>query len=230
MIPPWRQANAGSARCGRSCTPGSRPLRRACSRSAAGTDGRVRPGASAERLRGRRDRPRRARRDRLPAHRLRALRAAAARRRDRRQPLAAPRARHRRRARPGAAALRPGGAIVVLEWAWERFDEPTARWCFARLDPPRTGGRLAAAASRRVAGLGRGVARVLPGLGERSTACSRSDRILAGLDARFERTLCDYAPYFFADLADGLRAGRAGGDRRRRDPRDRHPLRRQLRR
>ena len=76
---------------------------------------------------------------RLRAHRLRALRAAAARRRDRRQPLAPPRERHRRRTRPRAAALRPGGAIVVAEWAWERFDEPTARWCFARLDPPADG-------------------------------------------------------------------------------------------
>lgn len=39
-----------------------------------------------------------------------------------------------------AAVLVPGGSVVVVEWAWERFDEPTARWCFARLgaasDPP----------------------------------------------------------------------------------------------
>jgi hypothetical protein len=31
------------------------------------------------------------------------------------------------------AVLVPGGAVVVVEWAWERFDEATARWCFARL-------------------------------------------------------------------------------------------------
>lgn len=31
------------------------------------------------------------------------------------------------------AALRPGGTLLVVEWAWERFDEPTARWCFAHL-------------------------------------------------------------------------------------------------
>jgi SAM-dependent methyltransferase len=31
------------------------------------------------------------------------------------------------------ATLRPGGTLIVLEWAWERFDEPTARWCFAHL-------------------------------------------------------------------------------------------------
>lgn len=26
--------------------------------------------------------------------------------------------------------------VLVVEWAWERFDEATARWCFARLAPP----------------------------------------------------------------------------------------------
>ena len=31
-----------------------------------------------------------------------------------------------------SAALRPGGALVVAEWAWEHFDGDTARWCFAR--------------------------------------------------------------------------------------------------
>ena len=34
------------------------------------------------------------------------------------------------------AALVPGGPMVVVEWARERFDEPTARWCFDRLPPP----------------------------------------------------------------------------------------------
>ena len=33
------------------------------------------------------------------------------------------------------AALVPRGVLVVVEWAWERFDEPSARWCFARLAP-----------------------------------------------------------------------------------------------
>ena len=31
------------------------------------------------------------------------------------------------------AALMPGGQVVIVEWARERFDEATARWCFARL-------------------------------------------------------------------------------------------------
>jgi SAM-dependent methyltransferase len=31
-----------------------------------------------------------------------------------------------------AGALRPGGTVVVIEWGWETFDEPTARWCFGQ--------------------------------------------------------------------------------------------------
>src|SRR5205823_4556349 len=31
--------------------------------------------------------------------------------------------------------LAPGGTIIVIEWAWERFDDATARWCFDRLEP-----------------------------------------------------------------------------------------------
>jgi SAM-dependent methyltransferase len=34
-----------------------------------------------------------------------------------------------------AEMLAPGGTAVVLEWAWERFDEATAEWCFERLPP-----------------------------------------------------------------------------------------------
>jgi SAM-dependent methyltransferase len=33
-------------------------------------------------------------------------------------------------------ALVPGGRAVIVEWARERFDEATARWCFARLPGP----------------------------------------------------------------------------------------------
>lgn len=34
-----------------------------------------------------------------------------------------------------AAVLRPGGRLIVFEWSWERLDEATAQWCFARLGP-----------------------------------------------------------------------------------------------
>jgi SAM-dependent methyltransferase len=31
--------------------------------------------------------------------------------------------------------LAPGGTVVVIEWAWEQFDEATAQWCFEHLPP-----------------------------------------------------------------------------------------------
>ncbi len=34
------------------------------------------------------------------------------------------------------ALLVPDGRLVIVEWAHERFDEATARWCFARLPDP----------------------------------------------------------------------------------------------
>ena len=32
-----------------------------------------------------------------------------------------------------ASTLRQDGRLIVIEWAWEHFDEATARWAFARL-------------------------------------------------------------------------------------------------
>src|SRR5437016_1936653 len=32
-----------------------------------------------------------------------------------------------------AQLLAPGGAVIVVEWDWESFDEATAQWCFERL-------------------------------------------------------------------------------------------------
>jgi SAM-dependent methyltransferase len=32
-------------------------------------------------------------------------------------------------------ALGPVGRVIVIEWDWEAFDEPTAEWCFRRLEP-----------------------------------------------------------------------------------------------
>ena len=29
--------------------------------------------------------------------------------------------------------LAPGGRVIVLEWDWQAFDQPTAEWCFRRL-------------------------------------------------------------------------------------------------
>ena len=70
-----------------------------------------------------------------------------------------------------AAAVRPGGTLVVVEWARERFDEHTARWCFDRL-PPAT--KTAGCTATRSAGSESGLpwAAYLDGWAERGTACT----------------------------------------------------------
>ena len=99
-----------------------------------------------------------------------------------------------------AAVLVPGGSVVVVEWAWERFDEPTARWCFARLgaasEPP---GWLARRQEEWAAS-------GLPWDSYRRSwaeheHCHTGQAILRELDARFDRRVCERSPYFFHDLA-----------------------------
>jgi SAM-dependent methyltransferase len=101
-----------------------------------------------------------------------------------------------------ARALRPGGVMLVVEWAWERFDEETARWCFARLggsaaepgwlqrrrDEWEASGQAWGAYFEAWAG---------------REHLHRGDRILGDLEARFEQRVCTHGPYFFADL-DGV--------------------------
>jgi SAM-dependent methyltransferase len=101
------------------------------------------------------------------------------------------------------AVLVPGGVLVVVEWAWERFDEATARWCFARLASPSPGeepGWLHKGRERWVAS------------GQlwddfiRSWATGEGlhpgEEIVRGLEVRFHRQLYVVGPYFFPDLAD----------------------------
>ena len=94
--------------------------------------------------------------------------------------------------------LVPGGVLVVVEWAWERFDEATARWCFDRLGPRAEGvepGWLHKHQERWAAS------------GQRWNDYCRTwaeqeglhlgEAILRGLDARFDRQLNAKGPYFF---------------------------------
>lgn len=101
------------------------------------------------------------------------------------------------------AALRPGGVIVVAEWAWEQFDEATARWSFARLEPSaeEEPGWLERRRDEWLASGEAWPAYFQAWAGHHGL--QRSDRILAALDARFERTRCERGPYFFADLGIG---------------------------
>jgi SAM-dependent methyltransferase len=98
-------------------------------------------------------------------------------------------------------ALVPGGVIAVVEWARERFDEPTARWCFGRL-PGADGapGWLAEIRSQWQAS------------DASWEACCRSwaeakglhtgQNILRELQTRFATEELGYGPYFFPDLDD----------------------------
>jgi SAM-dependent methyltransferase len=98
--------------------------------------------------------------------------------------------------------LVPGGVLVVVEWAWERFDEATARWCFARLPPSAPGEEPGwlhrhqerwAASGQPWDGYSRAWAT--------EEGLHPGEAIVRGLDARFDRRLYAKGPYFFADLA-----------------------------
>ncbi len=99
-----------------------------------------------------------------------------------------------------AAALAPGGVLVVVEWAHERFDEATARWCFDRLTPADDdhGWLHRRCAAWRASGQ------------SWDTYCRSwvqeeglhtGQDILRELHARFDGRLLAYGPYFFPDLA-----------------------------
>jgi SAM-dependent methyltransferase len=99
------------------------------------------------------------------------------------------------------AGLAADGRVVVVEWARERFDEATARWCFDRL-PPRVAepGWLQEHHDQwRASGAGWDV--YCSGWAEAEGLHAGED-IVRELDARFDRQLLDYGPYFFAELAD----------------------------
>ncbi len=99
--------------------------------------------------------------------------------------------------------LTPAGKLVVVEWAWERFDEATARWGFARLAPPAPGAEPGwlHKHQQRWSASGRSWDHYLRdwATGER---LHPAETILRGLDARFTRRHTADAPYLFAALAD----------------------------
>jgi len=100
--------------------------------------------------------------------------------------------------------LRPGGVLVVVEWARECFDGATAEWCFARLASDADAGWLHRHRDQwRASGL------PWPDyLASWATTegLHTGEQILAGLDTRFERRLSGVSPYLFPDLADTTEA------------------------
>jgi hypothetical protein len=99
------------------------------------------------------------------------------------------------------AELAAGGSIVVVEWARERFDEATARWCFDRLPPPAAepGWLQEQHDQWRASGDPWGV---YCSAWAQAEGLHAGEHIVRELDARFDRQLLGYGPYFFADLAD----------------------------
>ena len=100
------------------------------------------------------------------------------------------------------ALLLPGGVLVVVEWAWERFDDATARWCFARLTPPAPGsepGWLRKHKERWVASRQPWDAYCQAWATE--AGLHSGEAIVRGLDSRFTRRFHAEGPHFFAELA-----------------------------
>jgi SAM-dependent methyltransferase len=96
------------------------------------------------------------------------------------------------------STLTSRGTVVIVEWAWEKFDEQTAAWCFKRLGRNDKAGWLHRRRDEWLAS-GRewpsylrdwaGQDRLHPG-----------EALLGLLDERFERQLLTHGPYFFPDL------------------------------
>jgi SAM-dependent methyltransferase len=108
-----------------------------------------------------------------------------------------------------AAALVPGGAMVVVEWARERFDEPTARWCFDRLPSASSGPATPPHDDHnwlrerrdewRASGLPwEGYCRAWA----EEEGMHEGQAIVRALDALFDQRFLASGPFFFADLAD----------------------------
>jgi len=93
-----------------------------------------------------------------------------------------------------AGLLRPGGALVVNEFAWERLDEPTSEWYY---------GQLRALGAAR----GHSVPPSLDSLREEWAAehegLHGSDALLAALATRFEECALEWEPYLWR-YVDGV--------------------------
>ena len=97
-------------------------------------------------------------------------------------------------------ALVPDGTIVVVEWARERFDEITARWCFGRLPEPGHDPGWLHHRHAEWQESGQSWDAYLRSWTQAEGLHAGLD-ILNGLDARFDCQVLSFGPYFFPDLA-----------------------------
>ena len=100
-----------------------------------------------------------------------------------------------------ADLLAPGGVLVVVEWAWERFDEATARWAFARLAPPAAGDEPGwlHRHQERWSATGQPWDHYVRAWAEQE-GIHPGEQVVAGLDARFNRRFQAERPYLFRGL------------------------------
>ena len=102
-----------------------------------------------------------------------------------------------------AGTMTSGGAFIVVEWAWERFDDGTARWCFQRLREDGAGWIHRRRAEWMTSG--KAWQSYFRGWAQRE-GLHRGDDLLRLLDERFERRLQAHGPFFFPDLANTTEA------------------------
>jgi SAM-dependent methyltransferase len=98
-----------------------------------------------------------------------------------------------------ANSLTSRGRLVVVEWAWEKFDRPTADWCFGRLGPDEEAGWLHRRRDEWLAS-GQDWPTYLTDWAGRE-GLHRADEIVRLLDERLDRQRLTDGPYFFPDLA-----------------------------
>jgi SAM-dependent methyltransferase len=100
--------------------------------------------------------------------------------------------------------LTRGGRLVVVEWAWENFDEETASWCFTRLRPEDETGWLH---HRRDEWQASGLEwpNYLRDWAQRE-GLHRGDELVRLLNEGLQCEFLENGPYFFPDLADTTEA------------------------
>lgn len=100
-------------------------------------------------------------------------------------------------------SLVPGGGLVVVEWAWERFDETTARWCFSRLGSEPAGSEHGWLYKHLSAWSASDLSwEAYFHRWAKDEGLHTGQQILQAIDTRFDSQKCTFEPYFFPDLID----------------------------
>jgi SAM-dependent methyltransferase len=98
-----------------------------------------------------------------------------------------------------ASALVGGGTLIVIEWAWEDFDEKTARWGFARLAANGADGGWLVRHRGRWLASGETWEGYLRGWAN-AEGLHSAGALLDVLHGRFDQVLLHRGPYLFVDL------------------------------